>query len=153
MLFIRGLFVAKLFAVAFTAGSMNQELTTKSIAGAHIRILAYHASFSSWKIMCKLIRNVWNWNNLQEPPIFYIIRNPANQTLVRFIGFPKDVFDVLSVSWNFTWASFSNLIMERSNVLTLAKWNESPGILSLKSRQAWWRAKDRSTRPWSINFC
>jgi hypothetical protein len=46
MLFIRGLIVAKLLAVAFAAGSITQEIAiTKSITGAHVRILAYHVSF------------------------------------------------------------------------------------------------------------
>jgi hypothetical protein len=46
MLFIRGLIVAKLLAVAFAAGSITQGIaTTKSITGAHVRILAYHVSF------------------------------------------------------------------------------------------------------------
>jgi hypothetical protein len=45
MLFIQGLIVAKLLAVAFAAVSITQEIATKSITGAHVRILAYHVSF------------------------------------------------------------------------------------------------------------
>jgi hypothetical protein len=46
MLFIRGLIVAKLLADAFAAGSITPEIEiTKSITGAHVRILAYHVSF------------------------------------------------------------------------------------------------------------
>lgn len=46
MFFIRGLFVAKIFVVVFTAElSNNQDMVkANSIAGEHIRILAYHVS-------------------------------------------------------------------------------------------------------------
>nr|CAH0098705.1 unnamed protein product [Daphnia galeata] len=83
MFFIRGLFVAKIFVVVFTAElSNNQDMVkANSIAGEHIRILAYH-----------------------EPPIFNILRDPVNQSSVRYVGFPKNVLDVLSTSWNFTYS-------------------------------------------------
>lgn len=58
MLFIQGLIVAKLLAVAFAAGSITQEIaTTKPITGAHVRILAYHVSFQVEK-SCQSYINV-----------------------------------------------------------------------------------------------
>lgn len=41
--------------------------------------------------------------NLKEPPVFSIIRDPTNSSVVNYIGFPKIVFDLLAASQNFTF--------------------------------------------------
>ncbi|KAI9559869.1 hypothetical protein GHT06_013876 [Daphnia sinensis] len=69
------------FSSAKCEGNIKPRNQMKAMSGEHLRIVAYH-----------------------EPPIFSIIRNPANESIVRYVGFPKEVFDLLSKSMNFTYS-------------------------------------------------
>ncbi|XP_057365423.1 uncharacterized protein LOC130686150 [Daphnia carinata] len=84
MRFVQAFTATALMVYLFSAkceGNIKQRNQMKAMTGEYLRIVAYH-----------------------EPPIFSIIRNAANESLVRYVGFPKEVFDLLSKSMNFTYS-------------------------------------------------
>ncbi|KZS20609.1 Uncharacterized protein APZ42_012664 [Daphnia magna] len=64
------------FGVLLVIGTAARQMT-----GVHLRIAVNH-----------------------EPPIFSIIRNPANESSVRYSGFTKDAFEILSNLLGFTYS-------------------------------------------------
>ncbi|KAK4030067.1 hypothetical protein OUZ56_023025 [Daphnia magna] len=93
---IHALFAATQIVLFFFSaeceGNNKERKQMKAMTGVHLRIVAYH------HLTCSRLK-------LKEPPIFSIIRNPANESLVRYVGFPKEVFNLLSNSMNFTSVS------------------------------------------------
>ncbi|XP_059350239.1 glutamate receptor ionotropic, NMDA 1-like [Daphnia carinata] len=64
------------FGVLLVVGSLAKQMT-----GVHLKIAVNH-----------------------EPPIFSIIRNPTNESSVRYSGFTKDAFQILSSVLGFTFS-------------------------------------------------
>ena len=82
----------------------------KRMTGVHLKIAVYHVSYRTQIIIIHKQKKLINLYFLsfsgkikrKEPPIFYIRRDPNNASAVNYSGAPKDIFDLLAASLNFT---------------------------------------------------
>lgn len=97
--------------VGIAAHNAENYQENRGLSGVHLKVAIYHVSWkrSSWLAYFYLLReknvhcSLFILFNLKEPPVFSIIRDPTNSSVVNYIGFPKIVFDLLAASQNFTF--------------------------------------------------
>ncbi len=108
--FIITFIVARLVGIVANNTESYQE--NRGLSGVHLKVAIYHVSSKKTlfeKASLFASSKIFFWSSLfvlfhlKEPPIFSIIRDPTNSSVVHYVGFPKIVFDLLAASQNFTF--------------------------------------------------